>query len=1167
MQHLTKNLSSRQKGEGSSLLPSIQPHFSVPLIPGALTRHLEKAKEILQEILPEEFYSLSKEKGEKWLQSNLPLIKWSKVENTPESLSLFFLCSPTREVKAEKVLPDLIRKWLIPEKEVQILGFHNIHFYMREISKKLFFLAEVKILVEDGQELALIEQHLPLLTNEFALSLTSSKYLEQILDTKALSFDQKSMQIQKYLRQLTHRLSDTFDMDVFREMSTFLALSNPAFRKLRLPRHLTHLVVSHYLMRKRVTHALSISPEKRHLEFRFVRTKLHFPFGAKPVLGLIIAIRLKDRFETFEDSHILAAVQKFVPSAHIVKGSYYSYQANHDLIKHLYLELEKKEGFQFDLKEIQHLKRDLKEELKRRVERLIPSVFMIRNEEEVMRNILLLSQELKYLSDLPQVMVNFDKQGGSDLTFTVLVVRVLKKHDPSLERAFKEVNQEFQFNSIRVQNVGFIRKKNPKEANVFHLHIPKDNSLLRNDSSVNFYLARQKVVSIITQALGEIRDYNGGMILKQGELFAQLKHAFREDVEKNQELLENFFFSLTPIEAQATAPLTSLKILFTLLLEAKEKELPKRSSFFQKYRKRKNLNFAVVRTKDSSFERFLNEEIAGLENFSKSLIRTQVKFQESYLYGLIYESDILSDQRQFQRLIDQAIHKWNLNIQNQQELRLSFVDLGQSLDPRLGGDEISSTIVKMLFEGLTRISRDSKPTLALAKSIDISKDKKRYIFKLRPSYWSDHTRLLAYDFEYAWKKILSPSFYTPFAYSFYPIKNAKAAKEGKISLDKVGVKAIDEKTLVVDLENPTPEFLELTAYALFSPVNHKLDKLHPNWAQGGEEAFLCNGPFKLKKADINGGYEFVKNPYYWNSELVKLDRIFITKNNSETAFEMFKKDEVHWLGYPMRTWEPYFSNALEQRRFTKPSGLQWCVINTQRFPFDNLKMRQAFTYAINREKIAQECVERGMPAKSLLPLLQTMMKEDVEVSGNKGLAKKLFNEALQEVGLTKETFPMITLDFSEGSVRERVAHELVRQWEEVLGINCRLQKYPFHLLFPKLIKGDYQLGTITWKPWVSDPRQTLSVFQYRMNRLNYAKWEDPIYQDLIEKAQQEIRPSKRLALLAKAEEIITRDCPLIPIYYETYQYTHKTQLQGLTCSSSGFFDFTEVSIMPENLLP
>lgn len=1129
-------------------LPEIRPYFPQQIQEGELSRHLEQGREILSRLLPEDFSASS--------LAQLPLIKWSQPTSAPESLSLFFLLSPNQEVKAEKVLLDVIRKWLIPEKEVPILGFYNSYFYMPKISTNLFFVAEVKIFVEDGRELSLIQEHLPLLANELSLSLSSSKYFEKYLDTKALSYDQKSAQIQQFLRQLIKRSPKQFDVELFREMSAFFALAHPDFRKFRIPKHLTRIVVSHYLMRKNLLHSLSIFPEKRHLEFHFIRSMLHFPFGVKSVLGLSIAVGLTDRYETFEDTHIISAVQKFIPDAQVVQGSYYFQRANHEATKYIYLELEKKNGSKFTQVEIFKLKRDLKEELKKRIEKLIPSVFMIRNEEEVMRNILLLSQQLKFVSDLPQVMVNFDKQGPSELYFTVLVIRILKEGDASLKEAFERLPQSFRFISDRVQNVGYVRKKNPKEANVFHICIPKDRTILRLDSSVNFYLARQKVISILTDALGEIRDYNGGMILKQGELFAQLKHAFAGTADNQQELLENFFFSLNPIEAQATSSLSSLETLFNLCLESIATELPKRESFFLKVQKRKNLSYAVLRTKDRSIETFLNEEL----NFTKSLIQTKIYFQGTLLQAFIYEGS--DPDRQFQDCLNRAVEKWTSKLINLQELRLSFIVLPPVLDPRLGGDDISSTLMKMLFEGLTRISHGNQPSLALAKSIDISADQKRYTFKLRNSVWSDQTPLIAQDFEYAWKKILSPSFYTPFAHMFFPIRNAKAAKEGKVGLDQVGIKAVDDSTLVIDLENPTPEFLELTAHALYSPINQQLENLHPNWAtQSGEEIYVCNGPFRLKKSFTNGGLELVKNQSYWDQRSVKLDRVLISRNSAETAYEMFKNDELEWMGRPMHPWEQHFKKDEGEILSENPLSVNWCVFNTQRFPFDNLKMRRAFKYAIDRKMIVKQLSDKSIPIISPLPYHHSQIRDEKPLTPDRKLAIQLFEQALQELGLTRKTFPVLTL-IGVSKSTSTLIKLLVKQWEDVLGIACRIEEYDFNILLSKMVTGEYQLGMMGWKSWLNDPIYTLNVFEYRTNKLNVSKWEHPLFQELLLQAKKEIIPDRRLDLLKEAETVLIDECPVLAINTVMHTYLYKKRLKEAFSSETGNIDFKNSSIVP-----
>ncbi len=1146
-------------------LPTIVPHFPLPAHSGALSQHIEKGEELLRHLLPKNLLAFSPEKIQKWTQSKLPLIKWSEPSSTPNSLSIYFLCTPKQEVKGEKVLLEVIQKWLIPEKEVQVLGFYNLYFYMREIKSQLFFLAEVQIFVEDTTELRIIQENLPLLCNELTLSLSSSKYLEEILDTKALSYDQKSSQIQQYLRRLHERAPKQFGIELFREMSTFLALANPNFHKFRLSKHLAKIVASHYLMTKRLNHGYSISPEKRHLEFRFIRSKLHFPFGVKSILGFSIGVCLTDRYEAFEDMHVISGVQKFIPEAQIVKGSYYTHRVNNSPLKYLYLELEKKDGTRFSPKEIQKLNAELKEELKNRIERLIPSVFMIRNEEEVMRNILLLSQELKYLADLPQVMVNFDKQGANELYFTILVIRILRKHDVPLDKAFGKVKGSFRFIPDRVQNVGYIRKKNPKEANVFHLCIPKDHSISRTDSSVNFYLARQKIISIITEALGEVRDYNGGMILKQGELFSQLKHAFSGVENSWRELLENFFFSLNPIEAQATASLKSLITLFKLFLKSLKAELPKRESCFLKFLERENIIFAVLRNKDSSLNSLINEELNQLDNFSKLLIRTKVFIQGTLLQGFIYETTSSNQKKQFQSCINRAVERWKSQIVSLQEVHLSFIDFPPSLDPRLGGDEISNTLMKMLFEGLTRFSSSGGPALALAKSVDISADQKQYTFKLRTSYWSNQTRLVAQDFEYAWKKVLSPSFYTPFAYFFYPIKNAKAAKEGKVEIDQVGVKAVDDSTLVVDLETPTPEFLEITGNVLYSPVNQKLEKLHPNWFQGSEEGYVCNGPFKLKKMLSNGGYELIKNPYYWDRNKVKLDRIHIGKNQPEVIYEMFKNDEIDWVGRPMLPWEQHFEKGDNDVVLESAAGVNWCVFNTQRFPFNNLKIRQAFAYVLDRKKLVEQFPGNCLPAVSPVPLQHSTIDYVDFLSGDKELAIRLFHEGLKELNLTAKEFPFLPL-FS-GKSNGMLFELIVKQWKEAFGVSCSLETYEFHVLFSKMIKGEFQCAVMFWKAWINDPTYTLNLLENRSSKVNFSKWENLKYQQLLEAAKKEVVLEKRMLLLQQAEKVLIEECPVTSVSSIPTISMYKKRLKNVLISEVGIVDFKYASIVaPERAI-
>ncbi len=1138
----------------------IEPLFFSPVYSKALTAHIEEIRQLLHKVLPKELCAKEAKEVASWIEDHLPLVKWEELIQLPDILPIYLLCFPPQALQADVFFLDLLKKWLIPEKEIDMLGMCTMSFYLKGINTRCLQLVQARILVEKGQDYLAIQNHLPLVAQELSLSLTSSRYAEYILHTKALCYEKKTTLVHQELRQLFHRYSSYFDQGIFIEMSRLLALSQVEFRNVRPARQITRMIISHYLLNKKLLRAISKFPEKRHVALRFLPTPLHFPFGSKKVLGVVIVIGLIDKYESFNETHIGLAVQEFLSNAQVVKGSFCLLKGAQDPIQGAYVELEKKNGTLFSLREIILLKSELGNELKKRIEKLIPSVFMIRNEEETMRNIFMLSQELRDPCDLPQVMISFDGQTASDLIFTVILVRLLHQNDLSLKECFQNVQEPFQFTSDRVQKVDYLQRKIPKEANVFHLHILKERSLLRLDSSVNFYVARQQVVNLLTKAIGEIRDYNGGMILKQGELFSEFKCVFKEIAQKNEELLENFFFGLSPIEVQATLPISSLETLFSLFLEAIGTDLVKKEQYFLKSTFKASRLFVVVCARDSSIEEGINKELLLFQYSSKSLIKTKVYYQGHAVLGYIYDNVDSKKRRQFRRFLEKAMHAWVKHVRSQQELRLSFIDLPSSLDPRQGGDDLSGTLLKMLFDGLTRITPEGKPTLSIAKSVEITSDLQQYTFTLRHCYWSNNTKVVAYDFEYAWKKVLSPNFETPFAYSFYAIKNARLAKEGKVSPDLIGVRALDEKTLVVELEHPTPEFLELTAHALYSPVNHLIDRIHPNWAQGAEDVYVCNGPFKLKRIRPEGGYELIKNSLYWDREVVHLQRIIVRKDSSLVANEMYKSEEIDWIGRPMQPWESYFSHDCNEPIHGKPIGTHWCVFNTQRFPFQHPKIRQAFGLAMNREEMTSILPLGSLPAPTPMSLAHTQNYNTSLLCGDQKKALQLFEEALEELGLLKKDFPLVTIIFTNLKSRESIAKLIQKQLQTTFGISCRIEGYEFRQLFARMTRGEYQMGMISWKTWINDPMYTLNAFKYRANTVNFAKWEHVDYQKLLNEALFEINPSKRLEYIAQAEKLLMQEMPIVPLFYEFYRYMHKNYVKGALHTETGNIDFKWASI-------
>ncbi len=971
--------------------------------------------------------------------------------------------------------------------------------------------------------------------------------------------------LQDSLNKILRKFPSEFDQDLFKYYLRFLALSEKEFRSHRSLRHQVRLICYHYLMRKKLLRAQRLMPNELDLEFRLLPTKLQFTFGQKNVLGIAIAIQLSSSYERFEDQHILRAVQKFLPHVQAVKESFFAFQKPRDLLRLLYLEVENSYNPTALLPEIQLLKGGLKEELKKHVQLLNPSTFGAFDVEETMRNIFTLSQELQHPSDLPQVMISFERALEKNFIFRLIVIRSATSASKSLQELFKTLGDEVEYIHERSSNIGSLHSETriAKEASVFRLQIPKTPFFLRADLSFNVYRARGYVLSLLTQILGDVRDYNGGIFSKQIELFGQFKQAFGAIHEEAPELLEDFFHSLKPPEMQAILPLSSIKTLFELFLEASKEGLPLKESTILKTKQKENFLFVILRSRDLDLGDHLEEALRQNEYLQQMTCWLRFKNQGGLTLGYIYHPPTEKKGTLFLQLLEMHLEFWKDKLQSIQIARFSQQHIPLSLDPRLGGDLISGVILSMLFDGLMRIGKDGRPHPAIAQSVALSKDRKEYTFTLRDCTWNNGERITAHDFSYTWKKILSPSFNSAFSYLLYVIKNAKAAKEGLLPLDAIGVRAIDDTTLAVQLEQPCSYFLELVAYPLCAPVNHRLDRLYPNWPIQTGPSYICNGPFQLDHSHKQEGYELKKNPLYWDAKEVKLDRIQISRASGQKAKELFQNNEIDWLGYPFRPWEPFFSEEtlgpIESISFT---SIYWYVFNTQAFPFQSRDIRRAFSLGVDRNALRKTLSYQLEPTYTPLPILHSKFPRAVRPV-QKERARLFFELGLKKMNLKREHFPALTISHPNNELRQKIAVAIAKEWQELFEIPVKTESYSFKQLFQKMTTGDYQIGAMNWQVRLNDPLYTLNAFLSASEKINFPKWESPKYQELIREINGTTSESSRNYLLAKAEALLTREVPIIPLFREEARLIRKDYIEGVIPSVIGNIDFKYAYINKE----
>lgn len=450
------------------------------------------------------------------------------------------------------------------------------------------------------------------------------------------------------------------------------------------------------------------------------------------------------------------------------------------------------------------------------------------------------------------------------------------------------------------------------------------------------------------------------------------------------------------------------------------------------------------------------------------------------------------------------------------ELKISFNTHPATMDPRKAADFVSSTLVCMIYEGLTRCSPEGGVEPALAERTDISLDGKVYTFHLRKAYWSDGKPITAKDFELSWKQILDPP--GACAFLFYPIKNAELCTKGKSSVEKVGIRALDDKTLCVELERPTPYFYSLSAFPSFLPV--------PSHAP--DQTTIYSGPFQIERIVQNSEIALKKNPVYWNEKNISLDAIHISIVADEmTALQMFERGDLDWLGGSL---SPLPLDAVEklqdQIQFIPSAASTLCTFNTRTFPFHNSNLRKAFSYSIDRKEIVQQISQVGqIPATSILPpsfSSQTLPLFDPYA------ARLYLEKGLSELHITKKELESICLYSKSNQLDKRLAQILQKQWKDILGITIQLEQLDFKSHAQKLQAKDYQIALASWIAQFEDPVSILDRFKDSANLKNYSGWENSEYVRILNEAS---TSRARKELLEKAENLLADHMPLTPIYH------------------------------------
>ena len=496
----------------------------------------------------------------------------------------------------------------------------------------------------------------------------------------------------------------------------------------------------------------------------------------------------------------------------------------------------------------------------------------------------------------------------------------------------------------------------------------------------------------------------------------------------------------------------------------------------------------------------------------------------------------------------------------------------KTLDPALNSSVDGGIVLSNAFEGLCRTDKNDKAIKGGAESWTISDDQLTYTFKLRKdAKWSNGDPVTAHDYEYAWKRVLNPDTAAEYAYQMYYIKGAEAYNTGSGSADEVGVKAVDDYTLEVQLESPTSYFLELTAFPCYFPVDKKVVEADSNWATK-VDTYVSNGPFELKEWKLKDSLVFEKNKNYYDTDKVKLDKLVMKMvTDSTSASATYKAGDFDMIDVvPTSEVEA----GLADGSYTKfPNlGTYYLSINVTgenesdevKKALQNDKVRKALNLAIDRDSIVKNVTKGGeIPAYSFVPEgipgadgKDFTKKKYYKTSGDVEEAKKLLEEAGYKDG---EGFPTITLLYNQEGAHGDIMQAVADMWKKNLGINVSLSQQEWKVFQTTRTDKNYNIARDGWLGDYIDPMTFLDLYT-STSSLNNSGFSSSEYDKLIADAKSETDATKRDELLHQAEDMLMEDMPIIPLYYYTQIKGVKSYVKDVRVSPLGFVYFDRAYI-------
>ena len=539
-------------------------------------------------------------------------------------------------------------------------------------------------------------------------------------------------------------------------------------------------------------------------------------------------------------------------------------------------------------------------------------------------------------------------------------------------------------------------------------------------------------------------------------------------------------------------------------------------------------------------------------------------------------------------------------------LNINIASEPQTIDPALNSAVDGAIMTGHMFEGLYRWADSGElvdgvqdcnlaelvPGQAESYEKVVNEDGTvTYTFKLRSdAKWSDGKAVTAGDFVYSWQRLATPETAADYCYMIDMVKGyaeinggiPETDAEGKVVLDEdgnpvikeyadpttLGVEAPDDSTFVVTLTYDCPYFLEVCAFPATFPVREDVVSADPDGWTHNVETYLSNGAYTLTQWDHNSQIVMAKNEHYYDVANLGPDTLtFKLMDDNNAMLTGFNSGELDFIeDMPVDEIPSLLSSG--DLRIVPYIGTYYVCYNVEKAPFDDWRVRKAFTLAIDAQYIVENVTQTGqVPASGFVPSgvagvgpdfraeggdYWTPATDDEQYAKNVEEAKQLLADAGYPNG---EGFPTVTYLYNTSDNHKKIGEALQQQWQTALGVEVKLENQEWAAFLETRKNGEYQIARNGWIADYTDPISFLDMWLTGGGN-NDAQYSNADYDAAINEAKSSADPEVRMAAMHRAEDIIMgQDWALGPIYFYTQKYMLNTDVKGMYYTPLGYFFF------------